>query len=47
MLANDSSHEKDLRAGKKVSFAEGDIFDWMLMEGKRREGGYSIEAFGG
>lgn len=47
MLANDSSHEKDLRAGKRVSFAEGDIFDWMLMEGKRREGGYSIEALGG
>jgi uncharacterized protein YegJ (DUF2314 family) len=44
MLANDSSHSDELRAGKRVSFAEDDIFDWMLIDGQRREGGYSIEA---
>jgi uncharacterized protein YegJ (DUF2314 family) len=47
MLANDSAYEKDMRAGKRVRFAEADIFDWMLMDGKNREGGYSIDALKG
>lgn len=47
MLANDSAHDADLRAGKRVTFGEDEISDWMLMDGQRREGGYSIEALGG
>ncbi|WP_394831574.1 DUF2314 domain-containing protein [Pendulispora rubella] len=44
MLANDSAYQNDLRAGKRVTFDEGELFDWMLVDGDRREGGYSNEA---
>ena len=33
------------RAGKRVSFPDAEVFDWMISDGHGgREGGYSIEA---
>ncbi len=44
-LANDSAYVSDMRAGKRVSFPDAEVFDWMISDGRGgREGGYSIEA---
>jgi hypothetical protein len=44
-LANDSSYVPEMRAGKRVSFPDAEVFDWMISDGRGgREGGYSIEA---
>ncbi|NOU31595.1 MAG: DUF2314 domain-containing protein [Polyangiaceae bacterium] len=42
-LANDGPQGSGLNLGMRVTIAEEELGDWMITEGERREGGYTID----